>query len=218
MLLCLLGEGDGGAAGGLDEEVEGAVGLGHLVAESLQTVGKEPAVFVIGGEVGAQFGAPGDDLLHQAGGADVTAGAGSTGNGGVQSIVVGAFLGNIDIADALAGEAQALAPGVADDGVVIDAGDPGGGDAAVDQLPVGLVGDDVDGLAELLALARQQLRELAQGLGGVDRTGGVIGGIEDDGLNGDGGVILRLARDGDGLYPFPAKDLLSSEKFLLTSL
>lgn len=47
----------------------------------------------------------------------------------------------------------------------------------------------------------------------------VVGGsLRFTGLNGDGGTILRLARDGDGLYPFPAKDILSSDKFLLTDL
>ena len=96
--------------------------------------------------------------------------------------MVGALLAHVHIAHPLSGEAQALGPGVADDGVVIDAGDPGGDGIAVDQLPVGLIGDDVDGLAVLRTLAVQQCGQLLKGLGGVDGTGGIVGGVEDDGL------------------------------------
>lgn len=37
------------------------------------------------------------------------------------------------------------------------------------------------------------------------------------GLNGYSGTILRLVRDSDGLYPFPAQELLSSDKFIETT-
>ena len=119
MLLCLFGEGGGAAAGGLDEQVEGTVGLGHFVAVGAEGLGEQAAVFVVGLQVRAQTHAPGDDLLHQAGSADMTARPGGTGNGGIEGIVVGAVFGHIDIADALAGQTQALGPGVADDGVVV---------------------------------------------------------------------------------------------------
>ena len=54
VLLCLFGEGGSGAAGSLDEEVEGTVGLGHLVAVGGQGFRKQAAVTVIGLKVGAQ--------------------------------------------------------------------------------------------------------------------------------------------------------------------
>lgn len=37
------------------------------------------------------------------------------------------------------------------------------------------------------------------------------------GLNGYPDTILRLTRDSDGYYPFPAKELLGSDKFVETT-
>ena len=50
---------------------------------------------------------------------------GRTGDGGVDGTAVGGLLGDVDVADALAGEAQGLGVGVADDGVVIQLGQEG---------------------------------------------------------------------------------------------
>ena len=73
------------------EEVEGAVWLGHLVAIGGQRLAQQTAVAIVSLQVRAQTHAPGDDLLHQAGGADVADGSGRTCDGGIDGIVVGAI-------------------------------------------------------------------------------------------------------------------------------
>ena len=75
------------------------------------------------------------------------------GNGGVNGSAVLGKGGNIHIADAFAGQGQGLRIGVAHDGIFIQAGNEGHLYAAVHQLPVGLVGDDIDGVAVLDTLA-----------------------------------------------------------------
>lgn len=45
----------------------------------------------------------------------------------------------------------------------------------------------------------------------------VEGSVRFKGLNGYPDTILRLRRDSDGYYPFPARELLSSEKFVETT-
>ena len=135
----------GVAIGSLDEEIERAVGLGHRIAHFRQLIIEQRAVFVIRLEVRRQLDAPGDDPLQQAGRADMAAGAAGPGDGGKDRLTVCCSFGDIDVPDALARQAQRLGPGVADDGVFIDRRDKRDLDAAVDQLPVGLVGDEIDG-------------------------------------------------------------------------
>ena len=80
-------------------------------------------------------------------------GSGGTGDGGVNGSAVLGKGGNIDIADALTGEGQRLGVRIADNGIFIQIGDKGDLYTTVDQLTVGLIGDDVDGVAVLTALA-----------------------------------------------------------------
>ena len=54
-------------------------------------------------------------------------------------------------------------------------GDEGNLHAAIHQLTVGLVGDDVDGVAVLGALALQQSSQTLQRLLGVHNAGGLLG-------------------------------------------
>ena len=63
VLLGLFGESVGIPAGGLDEQVEGAVGLGHFVAHLGQAFIQGPAVAVVGLQVRPQIRTPGDHLL-----------------------------------------------------------------------------------------------------------------------------------------------------------
>ena len=71
LLFGLFGEGVGIAAGGLDEQVEGTVGLGHFIAAGGQPFVEGFPVGIIGLQVRPQLCAPGDDLLPQAGRADM---------------------------------------------------------------------------------------------------------------------------------------------------
>ena len=57
------GEIVGVAAGGLDEQIEGTVGLGHFIAEGSQSFIEGFPVGIIGLQVRPQLCAPGDDLL-----------------------------------------------------------------------------------------------------------------------------------------------------------
>ena len=180
--LGLLGERVGVAVGGLDEQVERAVGLGALVAHLPQAVVQQVAILIVGRQVGALTGAQLDDFLHQCGRADVTHDTGGTGNSGVHRGTVVGKARDVHIADALAGQGQGLGVGVADDGVAVQAGDKGHGDIAVHQLAVGLVGDNIDRVAVFGALALQQDGQTPQSLLGVHHTGGIVGGIDDDGL------------------------------------
>ena len=80
----------------------------------------------------------------------------------------------------LAGDGEGLAEGVAVEGVRIQRGQEGDLRPAVDQLPVGLVRQKVDGPAQLPLPAGEHGGELLQVLPGVDRAAGVIGGVQDD--------------------------------------
>ena len=195
--LGLLGELIGVAVGRLDEQVERAVRLGALVAHLTQAVVQQVAVLVVGHQVGALLGAQLDDLLHQRGGADMAHDAGGAGDGGIHRVAVVCEAGDVHIADTLAGQGQGLGVGIADDGVLVQAGDEGDLHAAVDQLTVGLIGNDVDGMAVFLALALQQGSQTLQGLLGIHNAGGIIGGVDDNTLG-----VLR-----DALFHLVQMDL-----------
>ena len=112
----------------------------------------------------------------------MAAGPGGAGYGGVDLFTVGAAAGHIYIADAFAGQRQGLGVGVADDGVRVDGGQEGHLHA-VSQLPVGLVGDQVDRVPKLGRLFCQHRRQRGEGLPGVHHPGGIVGGIQKDGLS-----------------------------------
>ncbi len=178
LLLGLFGKCHGIAAGGFDKQVEGTVGLGHFVAHGGESLIERTAVPVIAVQIRPQMGAAGDDLLPQTGSADMAACPGGTGNGGVHRGGIGGLLGHINIADPFAGEGQGLGVGIADDGIGVDIGDEGSG-AAVGQLPVGLVRDDVNGMAIFCSLPGQNIAQCGQRFCGVDNTRGIVGGIDD---------------------------------------
>lgn len=186
-LLGDLSEGHRVPAGGLDEEIESALGLGALVADFGQTIVEQVAVDVVGFEVGHDVAALGNGALDERGGADVAQHTGSARDGGKDGLGIRHVVGHEDVSDTLARQAEGLGPGVADDGVLVDVGDKGNLNSIVDQLPVGFVGDDVDGVAVLLSCCSKNVRNLAEGLSAEDNAGGVVGGVYDDGL----GVLIH---------------------------
>ena len=111
----------------------------------------------------------------------MTARPGSARNGGIQRLAVRGLLGHIHIADSFAGEGQGLGIGIADDSVPVNFRQERHLDP-IGQLPVRLVGDDVNGVAVLRGLFVEDCRQLLVGFPGVDDAGGVIGGVEDDRL------------------------------------
>lgn len=79
------------------------------------------------------------------------------------------------------GQRERLGPRIADEGGVVEARDPGGGEAVVDELAVGLVADEVDGAAVFGGFGAQEVRELREVLVAVDRADGIVGRVDDDG-------------------------------------
>ena len=120
---------------------------------------------------------------------------GRAGNGGVQGLPVLGKAGHIHIADALTGQGEGLGIGIADHCVFVQAGNEGHGDAAVDQLPVRFIGNDVDGMAVLGGTLLQQGAQGLQGGLGIHHAGGIVGGVDDDGLcvgRDAGGHLLQI--------------------------
>ena len=173
--LGLFAEGRVVAAGGPDEQIEGPVWLGALIAHLRQLPVQQLPVLVIGRQVRQLVGAAGNGQLDQRGRAHMAAGPGRPGDGVVHRLVVLHKVRHADIADALAGQGQGLGIGVAHDGIAVHRGDEGHLHAAVYQLPVRLVGDDVDGVAVLRPLALQQPGQALQGLPGIHHAGGIVG-------------------------------------------
>ena len=111
--------------------------------------------------------------------------SGGAGHGGIQGLSVGSAGGNIDIADPLPGQGQGLGVGIADNGIPVDGGNEGNLHP-VGQLPVGLIGDKIDGVAIGSRLLFQKGAQSGQRLTGVDHAGGVVGGVDEDGLGAGG--------------------------------
>ena len=103
-LLCFFRKGLTVAAGGLDEQIKCAVGLGHFVAIGGKSIIQHAPVAVVGIQVRAELGAPGDDLLEQTGCAHMAGNPGAAGDSGVEGLAVGGVLRHIDIANSFAGE------------------------------------------------------------------------------------------------------------------
>ena len=85
------------------------------------------------------------------------------------------------VADALAGQGQGFAVGVAHQGVIVQIGQIGRFFPVEHQLPVGLVRDEVDGTAVFLLLLPEQAGQLLQHLPGQHHAAGIVGGIDDEG-------------------------------------
>jgi len=188
------------SAGGLDEHVESALRLDAFVSECSQIFIQQLAVGVIDLNVGTKCGAACDRLLKNCGRADMTAGTGSTGNGGINGVMIFHTGGNTDIADTVTGNGEGLGVGIADNGVGIDCGNEGNFDSVIDQLTIGLVGNQIDGVPNLCTLAAQKRRNGFQGGAAVNNTGGIVGGIDDQKLGiGRDALFQRVHGDLEGL-------------------
>ena len=164
---------------GAGEEVEGPAGLHHMEAHLPQGGDEKFGVLLINFQVRGHVAAQGGDLLEQAGGAHIAQRPARPSHGGVDVVPLSRLLGHQHIAQPLAGQGQGLGEGVAHDGIAVDVGHPGGLHSGVDDLPVRLVGDEVDGVAVLLALPGEDAGQPLQGGAGVDRAGGVVGAVDE---------------------------------------
>ena len=94
------------------------------------------------------------------------------------------------IADALAGQGQRLAVGVAHNCIVIVFRQIRHGDSVVHELAVRLVSDHVDARPVLLLLCAQHIRDLLDHFLGIHNASGVVRSVDDE--------RLRLRRDHRG--------------------
>ena len=115
----------------------------------------------------------------------MTVGTGCTGDGGIKGTAVFRLIGHQHITDALTGQGQGLGIGIANHRVGVDVGQEGHVHA-VGQFPIGFVGHNINGMTEFLGLPGQQAPQSPEGFCGVHHTGGVVGGIDDDGLGAGG--------------------------------
>ena len=175
-------KGLGVGLGGPGEEVEGPVRLGAGVAHLPQRVQEDVPILFINRDIGGLAGAPGGHQLEEGGGAHIAQGAACSGDGGVDQVEVLHRPGNQHVADALTGQGEGLTIGITNQGVGIIGGDPGQGFVGVADLPVGLVGNQIDGVAVLSGLILQHPAQLLHGFPGVDHPGGIVGGVDDDRL------------------------------------
>ena len=117
-------------------------------------------------------------------------------HGGIDGCAVCDVLGHQNIPQTLARDRQGLGEGVADDGVLIDVGDPVDGRTLKDDLAVRFVRDDIDGVTVSLASASEDGCQFFQCFPGIDNTGGVVGVVEDHGLGvGGDGLLQRIKID-----------------------
>ena len=136
--------------------------------------------------------AAGDNTLNHRGSAYIAAYAGSAGGGVAYVVKVFHAVRYHHVAQTVAGDGEGLAVGIADDGIGIDVGHIGHLDIAVYQLAVGLVGDNVDGVAVLCALLGEQLCQPLKGLAGEYGAGGVVGGVDYHAAGVGGKNLLKL--------------------------
>ena len=83
------------------------------------------------------------------------------------------------IAKALAGQAQALGVGEAGEGVGVKGRRVGHLLAVKGDIPVGLIAHEEDVVAKGLALLGQDVGHPGEGLGRIDHTGGIVGGVDE---------------------------------------
>ena len=117
-----------------------------------------------------------NDFLPQAGSADMAVGSGGTGNGSIDSPAVCSLSGHIKIDNPYTVQGKRLDVGDAEKGILIDGGHEGN-PYAIGQFPIGLVGNNVNGMVVLLLLLAEKGSQLFQSLPGVDNTGGIVGRI-----------------------------------------
>ena len=114
-----------------------------------------------------------------------------------------------DIADALPGQGEGLAVGIADNRIVVKERNAGDGGTVIDDLAIWLICDDEDRMPVLLLLRAEKIGKASNGRLTVDRTARIVRRVDNDrlGLRGQRPLkcrevnlkIVRLGRDDDEL-------------------
>ena len=184
----------------LGEEVERAARTHDVKAQRRQRVVEEIHVRLIHGEVAGQVAAIRRRQLDDRGRAVVADAARNLAahvdqHGGNAALRVHGH-----IADALAGNRQALGEGIAGDRARVEPRRIRNLPAVEGDFAIWLVGDQPDVVAERLFLLQQQRRHPAERFGGIDRAGGVVRRVDEHGLHGGGQHPLkRIEIDLEGL-------------------
>ena len=114
-----------------------------------------------------------------------------------------------DIADALPGQGEGLAVGIADNRIIVKERNAGDAGTVIDDLAIRFVRDDEDRMPVLLLLHAEKLGKASNGRLTVDRTARIVRRVDNDrlGLRGQCPLecrkvnlkIVRLGRDDDEL-------------------
>ena len=185
-----LGEFLRAAARRADQQIKRPLRSDAFIAEGRQRVVQRAAVAVIGLDIRAERGAARDHMLQQRGRADVALRARRAGDRREQRLGVFRLLRDVDITKTLARQGERFGIGVAYDAVAVQKRQEADLRPVVDQLAIGLVGDEIDRMAVFAALLLQQRGERRKALAAVNDAGWVVRGVDDDRL----GMLRQILR------------------------
>ena len=156
------------------------MGLEELIARLGEHVAKQLPAPGVRGDIQADVGHRRHHPLHQGRGVDKPQDAVGQHQGAFQFTPAGGRGAHRHITQALPGDGQVLGERGGQQGVGIGRKDAGDHGAVIDQVPVGLIGHQVDRPAVAPRMVHQEPPQLLQGGGVVNLARGVVGGIDDD--------------------------------------
>ena len=179
--------------------------IDHRIARLPQPAHQKVALFLVIPGVDADPLQPPHQMLHQRRGVHEPQRAVAETQPAAQLFLVGAGRIDGDVADALAGQRQVFGVGSYDDAVGVMRRHLRKLPAVEDYPAVGFIAEQEDFAAVFGLLAVEQRRQRRQIAAGIDRPGGVVGRVDDDGAGVgvhrllDGRQIqLKLLIGGDG--------------------
>ncbi len=161
------------------EDVKCTAGALHLKAQLGELIVQQVHVRLVHAQVAGDVQTAAHGPLDDAGRAVVAGEAGDLGHHVHQHILALTARTHRHITKTLAGQAQALGVGKAGESVGVEGRRVGHLFAVECDIPVGLIADKEDVVAECLALLGQDLCHTGERPGRVDHTGGVVGGIDE---------------------------------------
>ena len=178
-------------------------------AECRQAVIEEYGILCIGTEIGGFPGTACDDELPERGRIDVCENTRCPRNRAIDAREVRRRIRHNDIADALPGQGEGLAVGIADNRIVVKERNAGDEGTVIDDLTIWLICDDEDRAPVLLLLRAKEIGKAADRCLTVDCTARIVRRVDNDRLGPWGHCplkcrkvnlkIVRLGRDDDEL-------------------
>ena len=182
--------------GGLDEQIKRALRLDAGKAAFLQPLIQRLTVPIVGFNIRLFLQTPGNSTLHQRRSVDKAGYPRGDSRGSVNQIIIAHLVWDHQIADALAGERQGFRPAVAHHSIGVILRQIGNLHAVIGQLPIGLIGNQVDIRSELMLLFPQNPAHFPAGFRRIDHAGGVVGVVDDHGLGSGGDFLCKFLKIG----------------------